>query len=42
MAERAPIDVLIAELGDEHILGLGVTNHFRIILDHGEQVIVEL
>lgn len=33
------IDVLF--LGDEYLVGRGVTDHFTVILDHGRQVIVE-
>jgi hypothetical protein len=28
-------------LGDEPLLGRHVTNHFRILLDHGTQITVE-
>ena len=35
------LDALITALGDEPIVGRGVTDRFRLILDHGMQVIVE-
>jgi hypothetical protein len=35
------LDALITALGDEPIVGRGVTDRFRLILDHGTQVIVE-
>lgn len=31
----------IIALGDELLLGRNVTNHFRLIFDHGNQLIVE-
>ena len=34
--------VLISVLGEEPIVGRGVTDHFALILDHGLQVVVEL
>lgn len=36
-----PIDVLITVLGDEPLIGRGVTDRFKIIFDHGKKVIVE-
>ena len=35
------LDADIAGLGDEAIVGRGVTDHYRLILDHGERVIIE-
>lgn len=37
--EVAP--VLVSVLGDEPLVGRAVIEHFRIILDHGQRVIVE-
>lgn len=34
-------EAVITALGDEPLVGRGVTDRFRIILDHGERVIVE-
>jgi hypothetical protein len=31
----------IAILGNEHVLGLGILDRFRVTFDHGQQVIVE-
>lgn len=36
-----PLDVDITALGDEPIIGRGITDQYRIILDHGARVIVE-
>ena len=36
-----PIAVVVTVLGDEPIVGRNLTNHFTIILDHGQRVIVE-
>jgi predicted aspartyl protease len=38
----SPYPVLITVVGDEPIVGRGVTDNFLITLDHGRQVIVEL
>jgi predicted aspartyl protease len=35
------LDVLVTALGDEPIVGRGVTDRFRLTLDHGTQVAVE-
>src|SRR5437588_193848 len=32
---------LVATLGDEPLIGRGITDRVRLILDHGERVIVE-
>lgn len=37
-----PIDVLITALGDEPLIGRGITDKFKVIFDHGKKVIVEL
>lgn len=37
----APIVVEILAIGDEPILGRGVTDRFMVILDHGRQVRIE-
>ena len=34
-------DAVITVLGDEPLVGRGITDRFRLILDHGERVIVE-
>ena len=36
-----PFDALITALGDEPIVGRGVTDRFKVTLDHGQQVIVD-
>jgi predicted aspartyl protease len=36
-----PIDVLVTVLGDEPIVGRSVTNHFTVVLDHGQRLVVE-
>lgn len=41
MDEVGVVDVLVTGLGDEPIVGRGVTDRFRLILDHAERVIVE-
>lgn len=37
-----PIDVSIAVLGDEPLIGRGLTDRFKVIFDHGKKIIVEL
>jgi hypothetical protein len=32
---------LIVGMGDEPVLGRAISNRFRIVLDHGQQIIVE-
>ena len=41
LATMPRLQVDIAALGDEAIIGRGITDHYRLILDHGRQVIVE-
>ncbi len=36
-----PIGVSISALGDEPLIGRGVTDKFKVIFDHGKKVIVE-
>jgi predicted aspartyl protease len=36
-----PLPAAIAILGNEHVLGLGILDRFRVTFDHGQQVIVE-
>lgn len=36
-----PVNATIIALGDEPILGTGVTNHFKLTFDRGIKVIVE-
>lgn len=31
----------IIALGDEYLIGIRMLNHFRVTLDHGQQIIVE-
>jgi len=35
------VEAIITALGDEPLIGRGITDRFRLILDHGERVIVE-
>lgn len=35
------INVLITVLGDEPLVGRGVTDRFKVIFDHGKKVIIE-
>jgi predicted aspartyl protease len=35
------VEAAITALGDEPLVGRGITDRFRLILDHGERVIVE-
>ena len=35
-----PIPALVIALGDEFLIGLGILNHFSVIFDHGERIIV--
>ena len=37
----AAVDAEIVVLGEAAIVGRGITDRYRVILDHGEQVIVE-
>ncbi|MBI4492857.1 MAG: hypothetical protein HY690_08710 [Chloroflexi bacterium] len=41
VGELAPFPVLITALGDEPLVGRGVSDRFLVMLDHGHQVIVE-
>ena len=41
VGDVSKLDVLITVLGDEPIVGRGVTDRFPLVLDHGQQVIVE-
>jgi clan AA aspartic protease len=36
-----PVTTVVTSLGAEPLLGRHVTNNFRVIFDHGKQVIVE-
>ena len=36
------VRVSVTVLGDEYIVGIGIIDRYRITLDHGERVIVEL
>ena len=37
-----PIGVSITALGDEPLIGRGITDHFKVTFDQGRKVIVEL
>ncbi|HCB22421.1 hypothetical protein A3B42_00505 [Candidatus Daviesbacteria bacterium RIFCSPLOWO2_01_FULL_38_10] len=37
-----PFNVLITALGDEPLVGRGVTDKFKVIFDHGRKVVIEL
>jgi hypothetical protein len=37
----ASFPAFVTVLGDETLVGRGVSDRFRVILDHGQQVIVE-
>ena len=41
VSDVGSVDALITAMGDEPIMGRGMTDHFRLVLDHGERVIVE-
>jgi clan AA aspartic protease len=41
IGQLQPILTIVIALGEEPLLGRGVTDSFRLILDHGTQVIVE-
>jgi predicted aspartyl protease len=41
LGDFAAIPVDVIGLGEQPLVGRGVTDHFTIILDHGRQVIVE-
>jgi clan AA aspartic protease len=36
-----PVTTIVMPLGDEPLIGRQVTNNYRVIFDHGNQVIVE-
>lgn len=41
MAGFAQFPVLVTALGDEPLVGRGITDRFTITLDHGQRVVVE-
>lgn len=41
VGDLAPVEADIVLLGEEPIVGRGITDHYRVILDHGERVIAE-
>ena len=41
IGDMPPLRVTVTVLGDETIVGRAVTNHFKVTLDHGRQLIVE-
>ncbi len=41
IGDMTPLRVTVTVLGDETIVGRAVTNHFKVTLDHGRQLIVE-
>lgn len=36
-----PVTTIVIALGDEPLLGRNVTDNFRLVFDHGSQIIVE-
>lgn len=36
-----PVEVVVTVLGDEALIGRNLIRHFRVVLDHGQQLIVE-
>ncbi len=36
-----PVDVLVTALGEEPLIGRGITDKFKVIFDHGRKVIIE-
>lgn len=42
LSDHAPIPVTITVLGDEIIVGRGLIDSFKLILDHGRKLIVEI
>lgn len=41
LGSLAPFPAIVIVLGDEPVAGRGVTDRFRVILDHGRQLIIE-
>lgn len=41
LGDLATLQALVLGLGTEALLGRGVTDRFRLVLDHGERVILE-
>jgi predicted aspartyl protease len=41
LAGMGSFAVILLALGDEPLAGRGVTDRFRVVLDHGQQLIVE-
>ena len=40
LGDFQPTPVPVVALGDEYIIGLGILNHFAVLFDHGEKVVV--
>ena len=41
IAQFPPVTTIVIALGDEPLLGRSVTDSFRLIFDHGREVVVE-
>ena len=41
LGDLDPFPVLVTALGDEPLIGRGVSDRFKVTLDHGHQVVVE-
>ena len=41
IGSTAPLAAVMIALGEEPLVGRGVSDHFRIVLDHGREIIVE-
>lgn len=42
VGDFAPVEAIITALGEEPLVGRSITDRFRLTLDHGERVIVEV
>ena len=42
LGEFDPVSALVTTMGDEPLVGRGVTDRFAITLDHGQKIVVEL
>ena len=41
LGRQGPFPIFLLVLGDEPSVGRGITDRFRLILDHGERVVLE-
>lgn len=41
LGDLDPFPVLVTVLGDEPLMGRGIIDRFRVILDHGQRVVLE-